>query len=501
MGLNPLVLRKLKEWKNHPLLFATEAIPGFVPSAQQADLLKNIGRDKRSTVRSGHGTGKDACAAVIITWFMVTRPYAKVICTAPTARQLADILWSEISKWLRKSVVADEFVIQKDKIFNKAAPKEWWCRAVSASAKASKEDQQETLAGFHGDHMLIVVDEASGVLDPVFIPLEGAMTQEDNRCLLIGNPTKNTGYFHDTQFHPEISKKWKKYHWDSRESTNVSKDMVDYFRDKYGEDSNVYRVRVAGEPPLDDANTYIPLSWAMQCVGNDIEVDEDWPIILGVDVARYGEDDSVILPRQGNVILPWERFNGMNTIALARHIGMTFKEMECSYAGIDEIGIGGGVVDWHHDDPLGIGRDQAWGVDVHSSSSDPKKYYRLRDEIWAMMRDNCMRRKYSFPDKMVRMAGMDINIGQELANELAAPTYSLERGPLKIESKKEMKARGVMSPNIADAVGMTEYIKSMAFAQYSVTQKKKKRARIDNRKSDIYPGRASGYGRFGWMVA
>ncbi len=127
-----------------------------------------------------------------------------------------DILWSELSKWLRMSILKDEFVIQKDKMFHKEHPKEWWCRAVSPSVKATKEEQAETLAGFHGEHLLIVVDETSGVPDPVFIPLEGAMTQQDNHILLIGNMTRNTGYFWESHFHAELSKPWIKLHGDSR---------------------------------------------------------------------------------------------------------------------------------------------------------------------------------------------------------------------------------------------------------------------------------------------
>ena len=95
----------------------------------------------------------------VIVWFMTTRPYAKVVCTAPTNRQLHDILVSEISKWLRQSTVADEFVIHKDIIYHREAPKEWWIRFISPSVRATKEEQAETLAGLHGDHLLIVVDE------------------------------------------------------------------------------------------------------------------------------------------------------------------------------------------------------------------------------------------------------------------------------------------------------------------------------------------------------
>jgi hypothetical protein len=190
--MNKDALKKLKEWKASPLKFVVECVGG-APSKQQIEALLLLPKTKRLTIRSGHGCGKDCFCAWAILWFMTTRAYAKVVCTAPTAHQLSDILWSEISKWVRQSKVVDEFVIQKDKFFHKSSPKEYWARAVSPSVKASKEDQAETLAGFHGDHMLIVVDEASGVADPVFVPLEGALTQEDNMVILIGNPTKNTG--------------------------------------------------------------------------------------------------------------------------------------------------------------------------------------------------------------------------------------------------------------------------------------------------------------------
>lgn len=460
------IIGKLYEWFKSPLLFVTECI-GATPSDQQAEALVKLPTSKRISIRSGHGTGKDAFAAWTILWFMTTRTYPKVACTAPTARQLGDILWSELAKWLRQSKVVDEFVIQKDKLFHKASPKEWWCRAISPSVRASKEDQAETLAGLHGDHLLIIVDEASGVNDPVYIPLEGAMTQEDNKVLLIGNPTKNTGYFHETQFNPAISRKWTKFHWDSRKSTNVSPEMVQFFRDKYGEDSNIFRIRVAGEPPIDDENTFIPLSWAMQCVGNEFDVDETWPLYLGVDVARYGEDESIILPRRGNKVYQWEPFKGISTIKLAHHILRTYADNDASGVGIDEIGVGGGVVDWLTEDPRGLGPDVVYGVNVADASSNNRKWRRLRDELWDAVRTKCMNTTYSFPDKTVRMKGININIGQELANELASVYYKLDaNGAIQIESKQDLKARGFQSPNIADALCISEYFHSTAFAYW-----------------------------------
>ena len=465
--LNPRVLDKLAEWAASPLKFVTEAI-GAVPSDQQADALYNFPKTKRMSIRSGHGTGKDALASWLILWFESTRTYPKVVATAPTNRQLADILWSELSKWLRRSILADEFVIQKDKMFHKDAPKEWWVRAVSPSVKASKEEQAETLAGFHGDHLLIVADEASGIPDPVYVPLEGALTQEDNRVLLIGNMTRNSGYFYDTHFHPEIKKAWTTLHWDSRKSTNVTPAYVEYMLAKYGEDSNVFRIRVAGEPPLDSENTLIPLAWAEQCIGNITEIAEDEPIFLGVDVARYGEDKSIILPRRGLRIYPWDEFQGMNTIDLGARVMATFQDVEAEGIACDEIGVGAGVTDWLQKRPGGY--DIVHGINTATQSSDNKQWVRLRDELWWQMRQKCMRAQYWFPDNTQE----EIEKSRELCNELSSLTYEVHGSAIKVEGKKQAKLRGISSPNIADALALTEFFHNISYKIWTTQAKRKK---------------------------
>jgi hypothetical protein len=460
------ILEKLKSWRESPLQFVKDCID-VTPSDQQAELLYLFPKSKRTTIRSGHGTGKDASASWIIINFLTTRPYAKVVCTAPTNRQLADILWSEVSKWLRKSKLSEEFIIQKDKIFHKDAPKEWWARAVSPSVKASKEEQAETLAGFHGDHLLIVVDEASGIPDPVYIPLEGALTQEDNKVLLIGNMTRNQGYFYESHFHPTISNNWTKLHWDSRKSTNVEKPYIDYMREKYGEESNVFRIRVIGDPPLDSENTLIPLAWALQCIGNAMDIADDEPTYLGVDVARYGEDKSIIMPRKGNRIYPWDSFQGMNTIDLGARVMSNFSDMECSGIACDEIGVGAGVTDWLQKRPGG--HEVVFGINTANSSSDRNKYIILRDELWAQMREKCMRQQYWFPGETAK----DREMSNELCNELSSLTYELQGSAIKVESKKRAKLRGVCSPNIADALALTEYFSNTAYLIWANTAKVK----------------------------
>jgi phage terminase large subunit len=476
-------LSKIREWKYSPLIFVTDVIKA-TPSEQQIELLTAMSNRsiKQISVRSGHGTGKDACTSWIILWFMTVHLNAKVICTAPTSRQLADILWSEIAKWIRKSdLLTEEFEIQKDKIFHKSNPKEWWCRAVSASVKATKEDQAETLAGFHGDDMLIVVDECSGVPDPVFIPLEGALTQENNRVLTIGNMTKNQGYFYDSHFHREISKTWHKLHWNSELSTNVKPEYPTYMANKYGKESNIYRIRVLGEPPLVDDGTYIPLAWAQQCIGNEIGINELDPLYLGVDVARYGDDSSVVLPRRGNNILIWDEYKGMDTVNIAGFVSQTYNELDADGCAVDEIGIGAGVFDiLSRRNMKGL-----HGVNVANSSSDPTQFHRLRDESWGMMRDKCMRAQYSFPS--VQIPGEQETYGDRLANELSSVQYSFDNnGAILVESKKQMRQRGVDSPNIADALGVSEVMYSVAHRIWERNSSKGNKKREEKGKTFTY---------------
>jgi hypothetical protein len=453
-NINQTVINKLKEWKQSPLLFIHDCIPAFEEkmSTQQVEYFSMLPKYKKISIRSGHGCGKDGSAAVTIIWFMTTRLNAKVVCTAPTNRQLKDILVSEISKWLRQSIVADEFVVRRDIIHHKDSPKEWWVRFISPSVKATKEEQAETLAGIHGDHLLIIVDEASGVSEPVFIPLEGALTQDDNIAVLIGNMTKNSGYFFNTHFHPTIKDSWGRIHWDSRKSTLVEKSMVEYFANKYGEDSNVFRIRVAGEPPLQDDDSLIPLWAAQQCIGKELMIAEDEPLYLGVDVARYGNDSSIILPRRGLLISPWEEYNKLNTIDLGGFVLQTYQELEAKGCAVDVIGVGAGVYDWLQKHNL----RNVYPVNVANSSSDVTKYDRLRDELWVKVRDNCLLGLYSFPD--TKRKGDTETLGDQLANELSSVRYKFNaNGGIKVESKKDMKLRGIKSPNIADSLCLTEY--------------------------------------------
>lgn len=483
----------INRWYDSPFLFATECI-GVTPSSQQEDALRKFPHCKRMSIRSGHGTGKDAFASWLILWFIFTRPYPKIVCTAPTARQLSDILWAEIHKWARKSVISESIEHQKDKIFMKGAKAEWFAKAITASVTASVESQAETLAGIHGDHVLVVVDESSGVPDPVFVPLEGILTSDDNKVLLIGNPTKAMGYFDDTHTNKRLAAKWELLTWNSEESSNVTGDYIEYMSDKYGKDSNVYRVRVLGLPPVEGEDVLIPMAWAQACIDNPITVAEDELKSLGVDVARFGSDKTIIMPRLGNKIYPWTEMSKMNTMDVAEKVNnmMNDKEQNIAVAAIDEIGVGAGVVDWltkHR-----IGKRDIFGVNVARKStklheSGEPKFASLRDELCWNVREKCEKFAYSFP------FSRDDKMSEELVNEMCSIHYEFDKkGKIKVESKRDMKKKGLVSPNIFDALMLSEYFQS---STYNAAMKQM----VLNPPKKRLQRRSVHHGRNAWQVA
>jgi hypothetical protein len=249
---------------------------------------------------------------------------------------------------------------------------------------------------------------------------------------------------------------------------------------KYGKDSNIYRIRVLGEPPLTDDGTYIPLAWAQQCIGNDIGINEEDPLYLGVDVARFGDDSSIVLPRKGNDIQVWDEYCGMDTVNIAGFVSQTYADRAANGVAIDEVGIGGAVFDM-------LTRRRMPGlhaVNVTRVSNKPKEYHRLRDEIWGIMREKCMRKLYRFPD--IKVPGEQETYGDRLVNELSSVHYSFDNnGAIVIESKKDMRNRGVASPNIADALGVSEALFHVAHRIWE-TQKAKERKAKERKIQEVF---------------
>lgn len=401
-------------------------------------------------IHSGHGTGKTACAAWLILHFLVTRPYCKVPCVAPVGPQLKSNLWPEIHLWLRKSTWLQQFIKwQAEKVYvRELEGKEWFAFPRTVNVKATAEEQAETLAGIHADSVLVVVDEGSGVPDPVFRPLEGGLTGPLNLVVMIGNPTQSHGFFFDafTKFRHD----WCVCHWNAEESPLVQPAQIERMRRKYGRESNAYRIRVLGLPPLASPDTLIPYDWVMQARGRDLAVDAETPIVLGVDVAReIGGDDSVVLKRQGNKVLSIHTFNGVNTQDLAYWVLKEIQESEAAAVAIDVIGWGAGV----YDTVQKLAPCAVLPVNVAESPTREEQFFRLRDELWWRVRERFQAGTISLCDD------------EELVGELTVIKYNFGKSAgekIKIESKQELRDRGVASPNRADALCLSEYAADFA---------------------------------------
>lgn len=273
-------------YASHPVEFVEDII-GATPDEEQAKILRSLAANTMTTVRSGHGVGKSTVEAWSVIWFMTTRPFPKIPCTAPTQHQLFDILWAEVSKWLRHSkALSKELVWTKEKVYMRGYPEEWFAVARTAS-------KPDALQGFHAEHVLYIIDEASGVDDTIFEPVLGALSTPGARLLMCGNPTQLSGFFYDS--HHKNRASYSTFHIDGRKSSRVSQDFINTIIRMYGEDSDVFRVRVAGDFPLQEDDIFIPLPLVERSIMTEYMPSKGPPTIhIGCDVARFGDKISCL---------------------------------------------------------------------------------------------------------------------------------------------------------------------------------------------------------------
>ena len=329
----------IMNWARDPALFISEALKVQTLSTQQRAACEEIKKlvwakvknfEKRElteeeaeysrkigiSIMSGKGTGKDALTAMLIIWFLCCFPRPLIPCTAPTGHQLKDVLWSEISKWLTgrpddPPIVRDWLTWQADKLFlSESKGREWYAIARTSNPRDSVESQEETLQGFHAPYMMVVIDEASGVSEPVYKPLESTMTGMCNFIMLIFNPTKSVGFAVDS--HRKERHRWVCLQWNAEESELVNKESIRDKAEKYGVESNYYRVNVLGIPPIAGDDILIPYEWVTAAVDRDLEPLDDDPEVAGVDVGAGG-DPTIYLRLRGPRILGIESINSASS--------------------------------------------------------------------------------------------------------------------------------------------------------------------------------------------
>jgi len=425
-------------YRNDPVLFVKEVL-GATPLPYQAEFLQALADGERKmSVRSGHGTGKSTTASWAMLWYVLLRFPNKVVVTAPTSGQLFDALFAELKRWISElpPQLKPMLTVKSDRVELAAAPSE-----AFISARTSRAETPEALAGVHSDNVLLVVDEASGVPEKVFEAAAGSMSGHSATTILLSNPTRSSGTFFESQ--TRLADTWWTRRWSCVESPLVSEEFVDEMRARYGEDSNAFRIRVLGEFPMADDDTIIPFHLADSAIKRDIEIPEDTKPIWGLDVARFGADKTALCKRYGNVvteITSWQGLDLMQTVGrvMAEYEGLS-PSMRPSEILVDSIGVGGGVVDRLRE--LGA---PVRGINVGEAPAMGNTYMNLRAELW-------FKTKGWLEDRSCKLPNDD-----QLLAELTSIRYGFTPGgKMKAESKDDMRKRGLKSPDLADALCLT----------------------------------------------
>jgi phage terminase large subunit len=425
-------------YRTDPVLFVKEVL-GVEPDEWQQDFLNAVASGERKiSIRSGHGVGKSTTASWAMLWFLLTRYPVKVVVTAPTSAQLYDALFAELKRWVKElpQPIQELLDVKQERIELKASATE-----AFISARTSRAEQPEALQGVHSDNVMLVADEASGVPEAVFEAAAGSMSGHNALTILLGNPVRSSGFFFET--HNRLKDEWWTRRVSCIDSTRVSKEYVEDMKSRYGEESNAYRIRVLGEFPRSDDDTIIPMELLESAKHRDTRAYEDAPIVWGLDVARFGSDSSVLCKRQSNVVHTLERWRNLDLMQLTGAVVAQYEA--CDHKNrpaeilVDSIGLGAGVVDRLRELKL-----PARGINVSESPAMGGTYLNLRAELWHKAKAWLEKRDCKIPNN------------EDLIGELATVRYTFtSNGKIKIESKDDIRRRGLKSPDMADAFVLT----------------------------------------------
>ena len=427
-----------QRYARNPTLFVREVL-GVEPLDYQAEFLEAIASGERKiSIRSGHGTGKSTAASWAMLWYFLMHYPNKVVVTAPTSSQLFDALFAEMKRWINELPDAFKEVlnVKSDRVEHTAAPSEMFI-----SARTSRAETPEALAGVHSEHVMLIVDEASGVPEQVFEAAAGSMSGHNATTIMLSNPTRSSGTFFESQ--NRLADSWWTRRWSCVDSPLVSDEFIEEMKMRYGEDSNAFRIRVLGEFPQADDDTIIPFHLVETATHRDIEGDSDLPSVWGLDVSRFGNDKTALCKRQGSVVTEIRSWAGLD---LMQTVGRVVAEYEALLPSkqpreilVDSIGLGSGVVDRLRE--LGL---PVRGINVAEAPSMGATYLNLRSELW-------FKTKAWFEDRACKLPKDD-----QLVAELTGIRYSFtSSGKMKAESKDEMRKRGLASPDLADALCLT----------------------------------------------
>jgi phage terminase large subunit len=424
---------------NDPEFFHREIL-GYTPWEKQIEISESI-RDHRNTaVRSCNGAGKTFHIAREGLRFLYSFPNSVVINTAPTWTQIENQYWRYMREAYNSALIPLGGKLLKTEL---SIGDTWFAKGI-----ANNPDNVASFQGWHAENIMMVFDEASGIPVKIWEAAVGAMSGGSMvRFVVIGNPNSNSGPFYDAFKDPTFNK----IRISAFDIPNVKEKkpvvpgltdhhFVEEIMTRYGVNSPAYKVRVLGEFPDQASNTLIGIDLIESAMNADRELQNQADDVAGLDVARFGDDDSALVRRTGNKAKVEWIVNGNNTMELAGKSALYLRENKTVKLYIDITGgLGAGVYD-----RLKEQRDissRVYGVNVAGQAREPETFLNIRIESWhnvaLWLRDAILEKHEGF-------------------YELAQPTYKItSNGKMQLEGKEDLKKRGVPSPNVGDALALT----------------------------------------------
>ena len=446
-SMNEKYKRLKKVYRGRPIAFFRNILRYKLSKQQQRIIVKAIRMNARIAVKSATGTGKTFLMAGMILHQLICEDDIKILATAPSAGQLTRGLKAEVKKLYSKMPdwLQDTLLVQTDQIVVNSIPSNF-CSFVSADT-----DNQESLAGVHARKVIIINDEASALSDTAYDTLIGNLTTDGSGMIQISNPVRSEGKFRNLWKNPKMKGLWDLFTLDAFGSPFISKKWIEEIKQSYGEDSDMYRMRVLGEFPRIAEDIFFN-SDSIESAMNNFLSPGAYQLhkkIMGVDVARFGSDKTVFVIRQGPMIVDYVEFSGLNTQEVAAEAMTYFNHHKATVICVDGIGVGAGVVDRLKELQL-----PTIDVVVNEKATDSRTYFNMRSQLYGEM-------------KMWLENGACIPDSRELAEQLSSIRYGYNKKlQVQLISKIDLKKRyKVPSPDIVDAIMLTFY---EAWASYNV---------------------------------
>ncbi len=399
----------------------------------------------RSAIASGRGIGKSAMVSWLILWMLSTRIGSSVVVSANSEAQLRSVTWGELAKWSAMLINSHWWEISATKL----VPAVWLTELVerdlklgtrywAAEGKLWSAENPDSYAGVHNHQgMMLIFDEASGIPDPIWSVGSGFFTENipDRYWMAFSNPRRNTGYFFEC-FNAK-REFWKTKQVDARTVEDTDKQVYEQIIAEYGKDSSEARIEVYGEFPTEGEDQFISPQLVDDAFAREKYKDETAPRVMGIDPARGGADSTVIVVRQGRDLISIKRYHGEDTMAIVGRVIDAMDEFKPTMTVIDEGGLGYGILD-----RLNEQRYKVRGVNFGWKAKNSIMYGNKRAEIWGTMKD--------------WLKSASISTDRQLKADLTGPTKKPNSaGTIFLEGKKEMRARGLASPDAADALAVT----------------------------------------------